>query len=53
MRPDKVSNALADAIAALEKAEGRLKRAFTRWEKARQKVRRYDKALDRLTLPPR
>ena len=45
MQDPKLGRRLADAIATLEKEETRLKRAFTRWEKARQKVRRYDKEI--------
>lgn len=42
--PNRRGQQLADAVADLEHCETRLKRAFTRWEKARRKVRRLDKA---------
>lgn len=45
MRDHQLGRKLAESIEALEKAESRLKRAFTRWEKARAKVKRYDKEI--------
>jgi hypothetical protein len=47
MRPDKLSNRYADALEALTRAETRLSRAFTAWNKARLTARRYELELDK------
>ena len=43
----KVSQRLARSIEALEKAERKLRRAFSTWDKVSRAVRRYEKQLDR------
>lgn len=37
----------AGAVEGLEREERRLRRAFTRWDKARRKVARLNKRIDR------
>ena len=47
MSPAQLDNRYAAALEQLAAAETKLKRAFTRWEKARQAVKRYERLIEK------
>ena len=48
MKPQQLDNKYADALATLASAETKLRRAFHRWEKAANALRRYEHQLNLL-----